>query len=71
MDITCRSRSTPLQMEKKMENDMESYSRSLEGMYRGYIGILPLIMENQMAKKTTPEMGIGFIGLYNVCYRRL
>ena len=44
------------QMEKKMENEMETL-----GPLRGYIGILLPIMENQMEKKMENEMETGVI----------
>ena len=47
---------TDNQMERKMENEMETLNP-----FKGYIGMLPPIMENQMEKKMENEMETGVI----------
>ena len=43
-------------MEKKMENEMETLNP-----FKGYIGMLLPVMENQMEKKMENEMETGVI----------
>ena len=47
-------------MEKKKENEMETreYIGNIMGLYRGHIGEILGIMENQMEKKTEHEMEV-------------